>query len=128
MKIAKYLGIPNLVIMLGYGAAILLMFFPSPNPASVFWWIATPLFFLWCVAPIYIPMIVAPKSWLVTIASVCLAVYGLSVYNDAMFGPDLRSTSGLIFAFFPLQQSVAAVILLAVHYVVQYFWRSSADE
>lgn len=128
MKIAKYLGIPNLVIMLGYGAAILLMFFPSPNPASVFWWIATPLFFLWCVAPIYIPMIVAPKSWLVTIASVCLAVYGLSVYNDAMFGPDLRSTSSLIFLFFPFQQSIAAGILLVVYYMIQRFTERRVDE
>lgn len=114
--------------MLGYGVALLWMFFPSPDPTSISWWIATPLFFLWCVAPIYIPMIVVPKSWLVTIASLCLAAYGLSVYNEAMFGPGVRSTSGLIFAFFPLYQSVPAAILLVVHYVVQYFWNRLVDE
>ncbi|WP_143182712.1 hypothetical protein [Parasphingorhabdus marina] len=104
------------------------MFFPGANPASLFWWVATPLFFAWCVAPIYIPMIVAPKSWLVTIASLCLALYGLNIYAEAMFGPGVRSTSGLIFAFFPLHQSVPAAILLLVHYVVQYFWNRLVDE
>ncbi|WP_138104313.1 hypothetical protein [Parasphingorhabdus sp.] len=106
----------NFVFMALYAAAVISIFVRSGDPISVSWWVGTVPFFIWCVAPIFLPLIVVRRSWFVTVSVGAIAAYSLNVYVDSMFGPGLRSTSALIFAFLPIYQWIAVGLVLAINF------------
>jgi hypothetical protein len=103
-------------IGLSYTATILAIFARSGSFEVGWQWVwGLPfllLFLLWCLFPIWMPLIFKPKMVVNGLAVAALAAYSIYIYWQSMFGPDIRSTSGLIFVFLPLYQSAVGVGIL----------------
>jgi hypothetical protein len=101
-------------IVAAYAAAIEWIAFRAGNPADPWWWLWGIPLSLWIVAPIAVPLLLRIKHWLLTAGVAAMAVYGVYLYEVSMFGPGVRSTSGVIFVFLPLYQWFGTALLLLV--------------
>ncbi len=109
----------NLLIVGLYGAVILSIFVRSGEPEYLWWWGLMIPFFLWCISPIFIPLVLARRSWLVSVGIALLAIVSLNQFIQNMFGEGVRSTSSLIFIFLPVYQWLAAAILLGIYFFMK---------
>ena len=104
----------RLGILAAYALALEWIAIRAGEPTELWWWLGEIPFFLWMVAPVALPLLIRIRSWLLTAGVSLMAIYSIYVYERAMFGPDARSTSALIFVFLPIYQWVATAILIVV--------------
>ena len=104
----------RLGVIAAYIVAIEWISVRTGSPADSWWWLNDIPFFLWIVAPVAVPLLLPVRHWLLTAGVTALAVCGVYLYEDAMFGPDTRSTSALVFVFLPLYQWVGTAILIVL--------------
>ena len=95
-----------------YVAAIMIQL---SDPTDFKWLLFIP-FWLWCVAPIAIPLFY--RSWVNLIGVAAIAVWGVWEYDQQLFGPGARSTSPLAFIFVPIYQWMAVFVLFAINWLV----------
>jgi len=101
-------------VLAAYVAGVGSIVFRAGNPTESFWRLSALPFSLWMIAPIAVPLLLRIRHWLLTGGVAAMAVYGLYVYERDMFGPDVRSTSGLILIFLPIYQWVGTAVLIVV--------------
>ena len=99
-------------VIAAYAAAVEWIGVRVGNPTDLWWWLDDIPFSLWIIAPIAVPLLLRIRHWLLTGGATAMAVYGVYIYEDAMFGPGGRSTSALIFVFLPIYQWIGTAILI----------------
>jgi hypothetical protein len=114
MRLLRQLPRWKQAIALFYTGAISVIFLKAGSPDEILWWPAMVLFLGWCLAPILVPLMYAPKMVANGIAIAGVAAYSIYVYATDMFGPGARSTSALIFIFLPLYQWGAAILVILI--------------
>ena len=104
----------RLGVIAAYAVAVEWISIRTGNPTELWWWLGEIPWSLWIIAPIAVPLLQRFRHWLLTGGVTAMAAYGIYVYEDSMFGPGARSTSALIFIFFPIYQWVGTAVLIVV--------------
>lgn len=104
-------------IAAAYSLAVATVMIKAGEPTEFWWWFISIPFFLWCLAPVVLPL--SHPSWIVAFGVGVMAAFSSYVYVTDMFGPGARSTSALIFIFLPIYQWIAVGALLGLDLLVR---------
>ena len=106
-----------------YGLALASIMVQAGEPTSLEWWALFIPFFAWSIAPLAVPLLLPLRSWLIVLGTGAIAAHGWYTYEQQMFGPGARSTSGIVFVFLPIYQWLAVFILLTLAWAAKRFQR-----